>query len=430
MAFILYDLILFGIMLLLIPWYLFRRLVGGKSRAGLRERLGWYASGRLAPLAGRPVIWIHAVSVGETRAAIPLLKALRSAYPNHALVLTNVTETGHAVALTLREVDLCLFFPLDASWVIRRVLSRLQPQSVIIVETEIWPNLVRIAHDRGIPLFLVNGRISDRSFPRYHKVKRLLTPVLRRFTRLCMQSQGDAERILALGAPTATTMVTGNLKFDMPANLLPSQNQAELRELYRLPQTGAVWVAGSTHEGEERTVLEAYRRLLDEGRSLVLVLVPRHPERAATVGDLLSASAFPWRLRSRLAPGDPPNLSGEVLLVDTLGEILPLYVAADIVFVGGSLIPVGGHNILEAALAQRPVIFGPHMHNFRDISQLILESGAGFQVANSDELAGMTAALLDNPARMQRAAEIGHSVLAANSGATAQTLAALRVGLD
>lgn len=429
MALLLYDLLLILVALAMIPWYLLRRGLGLKARSGLRERLGWYAPHRLDPVAGRRIIWIHAVSVGETRAAIPLLKALRQTYPKHALILTNVTETGHAIARGIREVDLCLFFPLDATWVVRRVMKSLDPHFIVVVETEIWPNLVRIAAEREIPLFLVNGRISDRSFPRYLRFKGLLAPVLQRISAFCMQSAIDVERICQLGAPAERVTSTGNLKFDMPA-ALPQGDQTNLRQRFRLPDTTPVLVAGSTHEGEEQATLAAFRGLLDSGRELVLTLVPRHPERAATVAELLRSQGFTASLRSRQGSDDPLLRSGEILLVDTLGEMIPLYAASDIVFVGGSLIPVGGHNILEAALVKKPVIFGPHMHNFREISQLILAAGAGYMIASIEELTAVTAHLLDHPSEARTAGEAGYAMLAANAGATAKTLAIIQQKVD
>jgi len=425
MAFALYDLLLLLVAAGLIPWYLLRRALGLRSRSGLRERFGLYAPQRLAALNGRPVIWIHAVSVGETRAAIPLIKALQQSWPDHALVLTNVTETGHEVARTIAELDLCLFFPLDLSPVIRRVLDRLNPTLIVIVETEIWPNLIRIAAARSIPLALVNGRISDRSYPRYRYWRPILAPLLQQVRSFCMQSQLDSERIIALGATSGSVHTSGNLKFDMPMNLVETDSVL-LRERYRLPLDLPVWVCGSTHDGEETALLSAYRTLLEQGEDLVLVLAPRHPQRVLAVSELLMARHFPFRLRSQLEGATPRFARGEVLLVDTLGELLPLYAASDLVFVGGSLVPTGGHNLLEAALVSRPVIFGPHMHNFREISQLILTARAGSQVQSAEELPALLAHYLHDPQLVQQQGAAGQELIALHAGATARTVALLR----
>jgi 3-deoxy-D-manno-octulosonic-acid transferase len=425
MAFALYDLLLLLVAAGMIPWYLLRRALGLRSRSGLRERFGCYAPQRLHAINGRPVIWIHAVSVGETRAAIPLIKGLRQAWPGHALVLTNVTETGHEVARAITELDLCLFFPLDLSFVIRRVLVRLNPTLIVIVETEIWPNLIRAAAARHIPLALVNGRISDRSYPRYRRLQSILAPLLQRVTLFSMQSTTDSERIMALGAGPENVISSGNLKFDMPMNLAEA-DPALLRLRYRLPDHLPIWICGSTHDGEEAALLQCYRTLLEQGEDLVLILAPRHPPRVPAVCDLLTARNFPYRRRSQLKETDPLLAKGEVLLVDTLGELLPLYAASDLVFVGGSLVPVGGHNLLEAALVSRPVIFGPHMHNFREISQLILSAGAGSQVQSDAELPALIVRYLHDLQLGQEQGRAGHQLIAAHSGATARTVALLR----
>lgn len=425
MVFVLYDLLLLLIATGMIPWYLLRRVFGLRSRSGLRERFGWYTPQRLVTLKGRPVIWIHAVSVGETRAAIPLIKSLRQEWPEHALVLTNVTETGHEVATAMTELDLCLFFPLDLSFVIRRVLKRLRPSLIVIVETEIWPNLIRAAASASIPLALVNGRISDRSYPRYLKFRYLLAPVLVQVRSFCMQSSVDSERIIALGARPDSVMTSGNLKFDMPLNLAVN-DLAALRSRYRLPDHLPLWICGSTHDGEEAVLLAAYRTLLDTGAELALILVPRHPPRVPAVAELLRARDFPFRLRSRLTGDETPLAKGGVLLVDTLGELLPLYAASDLVFVGGSFVPVGGHNLLEAALVSRPVIFGPQMHNFREISQLVLDAGAGCQVQAPEDLPGVISRYLQDPQLGQEQGRAGQRLMDLHAGATTRTVALLR----
>lgn len=425
MAFALYDLLLLLVTVALIPWYLLRRAFGLRSRSGLRERFGFYSPRRLSAINGRPVIWIHAVSVGETRAAISLIKKLRQTWPDHALVLTNVTETGHEVAETIAELDLCLFFPLDLSPVIRSVLDQLKPDLIIIVETEIWPNLIQIAAARDIPLALVNGRISDRSYPRYLRFKPLLARLLQQVSLFSMQSSIDSERIIALGASSERVVTSGNLKFDMAVNL-NNADPALLRSRYRLPESLALWICGSTHDGEEAALLQCYRTLLSRGAELSLILVPRHPPRIPAVCELLTALRLPFRLRSQLTESTPLLATGEILLVDTLGELLPLYAASDLVFVGGSLVPVGGHNLLEAALVGRPVIFGPHIHNFREISQLILDAGAGSQIQSADQLTELIAHYLQDPLLGRKQGRAGLELIAIHAGATDRTVALLR----
>ncbi|BCR05201.1 3-deoxy-D-manno-octulosonic acid transferase [Desulfuromonas versatilis] len=420
--YLLYDLILSLSALVLVPYYLLRGVRHGKVRRGIRERLGFYGPERLAGIRGKRVIWVHAVSVGETRAAIPLLKGLRQAYPEAALVLSNVTETGHAIAEGIREIDLCLFFPFDLSWVVRRVFRQVRPAFIVIVETEIWPNFVRVARQQRIPVVLVNGRISDRSFPRYRLARGVVRPILEMFTAFCMQTALDAERIARMGAPEDKIRVTRNLKFDMKGSAPDAAEVQRLKEEFKLAAGTLVWVAGSTHSGEEEIIAEVYRRLLDEGLNLLLILVPRHPERCRAVAEMLAGKGLTSHARSGSQALGRELVPGEVLMGDTLGEMLKFYAVADLVFVGGSLIDVGGHNVLEASLLKKPVVFGPYMHNFKEISRLLLESGGGMAVAGGGELADAVRRLLVNAEARERMGERGNALLSENAGATAETL--------
>jgi len=425
-VYLLYDLILLALTLVLIPYYLVRGAFRGKIRRGIRERLGIYAAGRLAPLQGKRVIWIHAVSVGETRAAIPLVKALRKTWPDAALVISNVTETGQQIARGIMETDLSLFFPYDLSWVVRRVLRRVNPALIVIVETEIWPNFTREAQRMAIPIALVNGRISDRSFPRYRALRPLFKPILQDFSAFCMQTELDGERIASMGAPAERIEVTHNLKFDMQAPVPDVAAVAALKETYRLPADLTVWVAGSTHPGEEEIVLQVYRDLVSAGVNIVLVLVPRHPERCRGLAEELASRGVQCTLRSAIDGRAEPLRAGEVLLVDTIGELMKFYAVSDLIFVGGSLVSVGGHNILEASLLKKPVIFGPYMHNFKEISRLVLAAQGGVQVADAPELAVAVRRLIEDPVLRQSLGEGGNGLLRENAGATERTLATLR----
>ncbi|MEA3543954.1 MAG: 3-deoxy-D-manno-octulosonic acid transferase [Thermodesulfobacteriota bacterium] len=423
MVYLLYNLLLVISALFLVPYYLLRGLRYGKCRRGIRERLGYYSVEQLNQLRENKTIWIHAVSVGETRAAKPLIRQIRLRYPDYLILVTNVTETGHAIALKDQEIDLCLFFPFDFSWAVRKALNMANPELIIIVETEIWPNFTRQAHQLGMPLILVNGRISDRSFPRYRFFRFLLRPILDRFSSFCMQSQTDSERITTLGAPDRRVENTGNLKFDHDLLEVTTDQVQQRKYQYRLPEKVTILVAGSTHDGDEKQLLEAYQQIAAQiEEKLLLILIPRHPERKREVQPLLKDAGFRYRLRSALQEGDTLLLAGEVLLVDTLGEVLDFYSVADLVFVGGSLVPVGGHNLLEAALLSKPVIFGPHVHNFKEISEKLIRAGAGVKVANQSELVRQSIVMLNDPARCRAMGEAGSSLIIENAGTTERTM--------
>ena len=256
MVYLLYDLILCCAAFILVPYYLLRGFRYGKTRRGIRERLGSFAGGFTEQLRGREVIWVHAVSVGETRAVAPLVKTLRERRPGAVLLLSHVTETGREVALGLPEVDHCIFFPFDLSWIVRRVLRRIKPTVIVLMETELWPNFVRAAELQGIPVLVVNGRISDRSLKRYLMARSLLKPVLAGINTFCMQTAQDARRIRLMGAKPEQIMVSGNLKFDMPEPQITASPRSGLLQDFCLPADSLVLVAGSTHAGEEKLLVE------------------------------------------------------------------------------------------------------------------------------------------------------------------------------
>lgn len=425
MIYLLYELLLYFSALFLVPYYLFRGLRYGKARHGIRERLGIYRQDLKSILQGRQVVWVHAVSVGETRAAIPLIKALRREYPAAQLVLSNVTETGRKIASSLKDIDHFIFFPFDLRWAVRKVMEIVKPDLIVLVETEIWPNFVLEAKRRKIPLVLVNGRISDRSFPRYRMAGRILPPILDSIADFCMQTEQDSRRIRALGAAAGRVQVTGNLKFDMAPPNIVTGDIASLRREYGLPADSVIWVAGSTHEGEERIIVDVHQKLRLVFPSLRLVLVPRHPERCRQVFDELGKMNIFARYRSEVESQTMVLASDEVLIVDTLGEMLKLYSLSDIVFVGGSLVPIGGHNVLEASLVKKPVLFGPYMNNFKEIARLLKKAHGGLQVKDADDLFRQMKILLDNPTEAERIGDNGKYLIEANQGTTEKVLKVL-----
>lgn len=369
---------------LLYHWY---RSVSRGRRSAFGERLGWLPKEARQALSRQPVIWIHAVSVGEVIAARLLLKGLRQQHPDYQLLLSVTTETGRVVAERDQLADLVIYFPFDILPAVRRLLDRLHPRIIIIMETEIWPIFIQEAAQRRIPVVLVNGRISERSFPRYRCFDWFFRPILEQLSWLGMQSEPDRQRIIACGAPAERTQVLGNLKYDIPSRSVTQEERYALRERYALPQDVLVFTAASTHPGEEQQLLAIWRDLAADQPNLHMVLVPRHPERAAEVAALVEQHGCVCRRRTRLAASGVTSLAAdEVLLVDTVGELTAIYQLSDLVFVGGSLVPTGGHNLLEPAACGIPSLFGPNMSNFREVAALVLQYGAGVQVADQLEL--------------------------------------------
>jgi 3-deoxy-D-manno-octulosonic-acid transferase len=420
MFYLIYNVLSIVLVFPVIAYHLYRSISRGRPPA-LAERFGYIPGEELSRLRNRPVIWLHAVSVGESIAARPLLKALRGRYPDHAILVSNTTETGRGTASSFPEKDLCIYFPFDFLPAVRRTLDSINPELVIIMETEIWPNFTREAVSRNIPVILANGRISDRSFARYLKFSWFFRHALRLFSQLCMQTETDCERIIAIGAPSERTEKTGNLKYDVPFGQVTQDEKRHLKEQYSIPDGLLVLMAGSTHDAEEQYVIDTYRKLLPVLDGLFLVLVPRHPERAAEVASLLQRSGISFRRRTSLT-GLEEFQRGEVLLVDTVGEMMNLYAISDVAFVGGSLAPSGGHNLLEPASLGVPSVFGPHMNNFREIAELVLQYGAGVQVDSPEGLSEACRTLISS-AELRRVLGLnGLKLMRDNGGATERHL--------
>jgi 3-deoxy-D-manno-octulosonic-acid transferase len=396
------------------PVALARRLVRGVP-LNVRERLGLTRHER----PPRPVGWIHAVSVGEAIAAAPLVEGLRRTWPALPLVVSTVTETG---ARVVRERFAGLarhrYFPLDFPGAARRVIGSIEPAFFVSMETELWPNVLRGLAARGVPTMIANGRLSDRSFGRYRLVRGAMRRVLGDVTVFAMQSDEDARRVIALGALPERVVVTGNLKHE------PLPDPAGAADLWHrllgLAPGQPVWIAGSTHRGEDDIVLQAHRRALAARPDLVLVLAPRHPERVGEVMKLISSAGFVGARRSEM-----PSSRGAttpIIVLDTVGELAQLYTIADVVFVGGSLIPLGGHNMLEPALRGKPVLFGPHTANFREAAAVLVGSGGGVVVQDAGELAGELQRLLADPALRTQRGTAAREAAASRHGASRTTL--------
>jgi 3-deoxy-D-manno-octulosonic-acid transferase len=385
-------------------------------REGLAERLGAHP----VALAGRAPIWVHGASVGEIRAALPLLDAL--AGRGHALVASTMTLSGRSVARAARPALATSLAPLDHPWAVARALARVRPSALVFVETELWPSWVRAASERGIPALVVSGRLSERSFRRWQRAGGLLRATLSRYRAIAARSEADAARFVALGAAPERVSVCGDLKLDAAPPVPPAPELAAL--LGELPLV----VAGSTHEGEEAAALSALAAAERAGRSAALALAPRHPERFERVAELVRESGR--RLRRRSAPGPGPLVAGEVLLLDTLGELASLYPRAALAFVGGTLVPIGGHNLVEPALAGCPILIGPHVTNIRDTAALLLEADSARTVHDADALAAAVVETLAQPAAARARAARAGEVLAPHRGATSRCVALIERVLE
>jgi 3-deoxy-D-manno-octulosonic-acid transferase len=423
MILFLYNLALLGALVAGAPWWLWRIATTHKYREGLGQRLGRVPKA-LRSVDLKPAIWLHAVSVGEVLAVSRLVQELDAALPDHRVIISTTTRTGQALARTRFGADRVFYCPLDLPWAVRRYLNTLRPQMLILAETEFWPNLLNGCFRHGIPVAVVNARISDRSWPRYQMLRRLWRPILDRLDRVLPQTEVDAERLRGLGCRADRVTVAGNLKFDVRAT-----QEAEVTRLLKSSMRGSRFVvAGSTLEGEEAALLAAWPRLLAIDANLELVLAPRHPERFGAVAALLESAGFPWSRRSdwkaRSGGESGPVAPGRVLLLDTIGELASVYSLAAVAFVGGSLVPAGGHNPLEPAQFGVPIVMGPHYANFRAITD-DLRAHDAIRIAERDDLAEVLISLLVNKEEASAMGERARQVFQQQAGATARSVDAI-----
>lgn len=406
---IFYDFI--GLIALII--YLPRYAIKRKFHKGFSARFGVLPNNLNLD---RP-IWIHAVSVGEVMVIRGLLEELRKAYPNKKFVISTVTATGNKIAREIaKEGDFVTFLPLDFSFIVRKVIRKIKPCLFIIAETEIWPNLISFLKKENVPVISINARISDSSFKGYSAIKPLIGPVLRKIDFFCVQTDVDAERLTSLGVSSDKISVTGNMKFDRHISL--TLNREECRNKLGLHAVDKVFVAASTHPGEEEIIVSAYKKLLKKNPRLKLLIAPRHPERSNEVADIISSFGFRPLFTSSLPYECSTCITQPVFILNTVGELMSYYSAADVVFVGGSLTKIGGHNILEPASLGKPVITGEHTFNFRDITDLFIKSNACVIVHDEAGLENAAQRLLDNPKEAQELASRALSVVKNNQGAT------------
>lgn len=419
-----YNLALLAAVVAGAPWWLWRMATTQKYREGLGERLG-RVPGRLRSRKEMPVLWLHAVSVGEVLAVSRLVQEIAAAFPGYQLLISTTTRTGQALARERFGADRVFYCPLDLPWAVRAYLNALRPRMLILAETEFWPNLLNGCFRREIPVVVVNARISDRSWPRYQMLRRLWKPILGKISRVLAQSAADAKRLISLGCRPARVSVSGNLKFDVRV-----AQDAEAATLLKTLGAGLRFVvAGSTLEGEEAALLEAWPRLLTADPNLVLILAPRHPERFGSVAGLLDSAAIPWIRRSEWKGKEPAAIAklgpGQIVLLDTIGELASIYSLAAVAFVGGSLVPAGGHNPLEPAQFGVPIVIGPNYANFRAITEELRAHDA-IRLANREQLSELLLELLTSQGEAQAMGRCARQVFEHQAGATARSVEAIR----
>ena len=415
------------------PYIVAKLFVSERFRSGLMQKLGWLPERR----GSAPCFWVHAASVGEMLASRPLVKALDETFPDWEVILSTNTNTGLSVARKDFGDKLSFYFPFDLSWLDRKALTLLRPACILLIELEIWPNFLVAAHERRIPVIVVNGRISAKSVRAFKTIMRLSgafrEALNARENFYCARSQADASRFLELGIAEERVLVTGNVKYDSLPIEVPLERKERLRQIFKLRPEDLVLVGGSTHPGEEEILLRVFKTLKTELPALRLILVPRHIERAPEIEEKVLALGLPCVRRSRLAVSEANLLEGQVIpseregiiVVDTVGELQHIYSLAHCVFVGKSLKGIGGQNVMEPAGLARPILFGPHMENFSEEANLLLESGGGRKVGDEGEL---LEAVRDVLTHSQPAEAMGHrarEVVLKNRGATLRSLEVL-----
>jgi 3-deoxy-D-manno-octulosonic-acid transferase len=422
-VYFLYSFVTLLALVALLPYFVYQALRHNKYVGSLGQRLGYLPVS--FNLDGDASIWVHAVSVGEVLAARPLLADLRRRYPQLRLFLSTTTMAGQQLARrSVTDVDGVFYFPLDWAFAVRRTLALVNPRLFVMIETEIWPNLLRECRRRGVRTVLANGRISYRSFPRYRLIRPFFRRVLADVDRLCVQGDEAARRLTQLGADPSRIIVTGSLKFDS-LDIAPTAGRGRERVLrfFRMSPNRSVVVAGSTLKGEEESIIAAFNQLRRGGGHALLVIAPRHPERFDEVERLCRAEGLSTVRRTELSIDAEPRADAVVL--DTIGELAEVYRIATVVFVGGSLVRAGGHNILEPAAFGKPVVVGPHTQNFAEIVETFLANDAVVQVRSERELTTTLLGLMGDPVRRARLGAAARALVEANRGAKDKTLAVI-----
>jgi 3-deoxy-D-manno-octulosonic-acid transferase len=425
-VYFLYSVLIVTFFLVMSPYLAWQAVRHRKYIGSLRQRLGYLPVS--FNLDGEESIWIHAVSVGEVLTARALLPQLRERYPRLRLFLSTTTMTGRQVARnSLQYVDEVFYFPFDLGFVVNRTLQLVKPRMFIMMETEIWPNLLRACHRTGVRTVLVNGRISSRSYPRYRFARPFFRRVLMNIDRFCMQGEESAQRIIEMGADPDKVIVTGSLKFDsldLPGVATAAdRGRNRVLRYFRMTNDRPVIIAASTLKGEEEPIFEAFQRIRARVPEALLIIAPRKPERFDDVEHLARRGGWKTARRSELPVDAEPRQ--DVIVLDTIGELAQLYQIATAVFVGGSLVDMGGHNILEPAVFGKAIVFGPYMQNFAEIARTFVENDAAIQIKGGRELEAVLLALLNDPVRRARLGAAARALVEANRGARGKTMTAI-----
>ena len=409
-----------SLFLLVAAPYLFARgLLDENQRKELLQRLGCFPD-----LSEKRPVWIHAASVGEVLASRPLIKKIKTVFPHDLLLLTTMTRTGQETARKqIPEADVVLFFPMDHPLILRHVMKRVEPRLLLIAETELWPNLLHASGKRGIPTILFNGRISDRSIRRYLRLRFFFRAYLASISLFLMQTEQDQARIIAIGAPPEKTRVMGNIKYDQTSPDFQGNVAAEMTKALGLRGDESVFIAGSTRPGEEEILLSLFKELREKIPHLLLVLAPRHLDRLEEVEKILRRETLHWARRTSLpvlenVPNRHSQRLPNIILLDTMGELVKFYSLAKLVFVGGSLVPLGGQNPLEPLFFKKCVLFGPHMFNFAEIACFLTEAQGAVQVKDPEDLGAQIRRLLQDDQARREIGERGYEVLQKHRGAT------------
>ena len=405
--------------LLALPGVIGLLALGRKHRQGLRQRLGFIPDAVREQLKGERPIWLHAVSVGEVLASIPILKKIRQEHPHLKVVFSTITATGnYTVRQKMPEADAVIYFPYDYFYIVNKAIRVINPCVFIHTETEIWPNFLWVLHRRRIPSIIVNGRLSSKSSKRYKAFRWFFKTVFDKIAAFGMQSQIDYDRVIDMGVDPGKVLLTGNMKYDQNISDAMDVVCGEVRASLKLTEENEVFIAGSTHAGEEEIVLNVFQRLVVSHPPLVLVLAPRHPERFQEVEKLVKRRGFAVCRKTAIDGNGFPDEQPQVILLDTIGELSRVYGIGDVILVGGSLVNVGGHNILEPVVHKKPVLFGPWMQNFAEVTEIIRESGSGILVHDEDELFHHAQRFLNSKEEVRRLGEQGFTVIQRHQGAT------------